>query len=119
MKSSRVWFGGFAAFLIAGTLRAQTAAPAPPPNPEPPAVTPAAPAPLDVDPELEPQVTIVQRESETVEEVRVGGSLRYVKVTPKHGRPYYLIPDVNGATFIRRDSFDPTLKVPLWVLLTF
>jgi len=26
---------------------------------------------------------------------------------------------VNGATYIRRDSLDPTLKVPMWVLFSF
>ena len=37
------------------------------------------------DPDLEPQVTIIRRETETVEEVRVNGELRYVKVTPRIG----------------------------------
>ena len=52
-------------------------------------------------------------------EVRIHGELRYVRVTPRHGRAYYLIPDTNGATFIRRDSLDSTLKVPMWVLFSF
>ena len=54
-----------------------------------------------------------------VEEVRIKGELRYVRVTPRHGRPYYLIPDANGATFIRRDSLDSSLKVPMWVLFSW
>ena len=57
--------------------------------------------------------------TQVVEEVRVNGELRYVRVTPRHGRPYYLVPDVNGATFIRRDSLDSSLKVPMWVLFSF
>ena len=85
------------------------------PLPQPP------PPPLDVagDPELEPQVTIIRRDDQVVEEVRVKGELRYVRVTPRHGRPYFLIPDVNGATFIRRESLDSSLKVPMWVLFSF
>ena len=85
------------------------------PLPRPP------PPPPDVigDPELEPQVTIIRREDQVVEEVRIKGELRYVRVTPRHGRPYFLIPDVNGATFIRRDSLDSSLKVPMWVLFSF
>jgi hypothetical protein len=54
-----------------------------------------------------------------VEEVRIRGELRYIRVTPKGGRPYFLIPDQNGNTYIRRDSLDPTLKVPMWVLFSF
>jgi hypothetical protein len=74
---------------------------------------------LSGDTELEPQVTIVRRATETHEEARVGGRLVWIKVTPLHGRPYYLIPDGGEYTFIRRDSLDSGLKVPLWVLLTF
>ena len=70
--------------------------------------------------DLEPQVTITRNEDTTTEEVRIGGQLRYVRVTPPHGRPYYLVPDpMNGTTYIKRDSLDSTLKVPMWVLFSF
>lgn len=110
---------GFAvAFAAAGAL-AQVA-PGLPPPPLPPGETrPAAPGPVVSDPELEPQVTIIRREAEVVEEVRVGGELKFVRVTPRHGRSYYLIPDQNGYQFIRRDSLDTTIKVPLWVLFSW
>ena len=104
----------FATALAAGAAQAQ---PAPPPPPLPPEG--AASAPLAGDPELEPQVTIIRRETETLEEVRIGGDLKFVRVTPLHGRPYYLVPDSNGFQFIRRDSLDTTLKVPLWVLFSW
>ncbi len=95
-------------------------APGLPPPPLPPAdARPAAPGPVVSDPELEPQVTIIRRDSEVVEEVRVGGELKFVKVTPRHGRSYYLVPDQNGYQFIRRDSIDSGLKVPLWVLFSW
>ena len=71
------------------------------------------------DADLEPQVSIIRREDQVVEEVRIKGELRYVRVTPRHGRPYFLLPDGNGATFIRRDSLDSSLKVPMWVLFSF
>ena len=35
------------------------------------------------------------------------------------GAPYFLVPDVNGTTFIRRDSLDSSVKVPMWVLFSF
>ncbi len=39
-----------------------------------------------------------------MEEVRVGGVLRYVRVTPRHGRSYYLVPTSDGQNFTRQDS---------------
>jgi hypothetical protein len=94
---------------------------APPPPPLPPdgSFTAKPPAPLAGDPDLEPQVTIIRRDTETVEEVRIGGALRFVRVTPKHGRPYYLVPDPSGAQFIRRESLDASVKVPMWVLFSW
>ena len=107
-----------AALIAVSTALAQ--APAPPPLPE---STSAAPPPLppDVaaDAELEPSVTILRREDNVLEEVRIKGELRYVKVTPRHGRPYFLIPDASGHAFIRRESLDSSLKVPMWVLFSF
>jgi hypothetical protein len=100
--------------MFAGWSGAQTPArtePLPQPPPPPPD--------LAADTDLEPQVTIIRREDQVVEEVRIKGELRYVRVTPRYGRPYFLIPDGNGATFIRRDSLDSTLKVPMWVLFSF
>lgn len=100
---------------------AQPPAPAPPPPPLPAAVTPP-PLPADrgdTDADEAPQVTVIHRDQQVVEEVRINGQLRYIRVTPPHGRPYYLIPDAAGGTFARRDSIDSTLMVPLWVLFTF
>jgi hypothetical protein len=113
-----------AAFAVAAIAFAQTHAPAPPPPPMPPqseALPDVAPPPPSAanDPELEPQVTITKKEGETVEEARVNGKLMWVKVTPRHGRPYYLIPDATEGTLIRREGFDPGLRVPLWVLFSF
>lgn len=104
-----------ATLVAAGAALAQSKAP-PPPKLEP---LPESPPPVAGDPELEPQVTIIQRENELVEEFRVAGELRYVRVTPRHGRPYFLVPDANGQAFVRRDSLDPGLKVPLWVLFSW
>ena len=64
-------------------------------------------------------MTIIRRNTETVEEARVNGRLVWVKVTPIHGRPYFLVPDNSGNVFIRRDSLDTGLRVPLWLLFEF
>jgi hypothetical protein len=109
----------FVAFAVGLTLTAAAQRTPPPPKlellPEPP----PPPAEIANDPELEPQITIVRRENETIEEYRVNRRLTMVKVTPRHGRPYYLVAYGADGTFIRRDSLDTGLRVPLWVLFSF
>jgi hypothetical protein len=99
---------------------AQGAVPPPPPPPqlEP---LPEIPPPPGVtgDADLEPQITIRRNENETVEEARVNGQLKWIKVTPRHGRPYFLIPDAGGKRYIRSDSLDYGLKVPMWLIFEF
>src|ERR1700675_614456 len=85
------------------------------PLPEPPPPPPE----IAADPDLEPQVTIVRRPTETIEEYRVNGRLTMIKVIPKSGRPYYLVADGTDGTFIRRDSLDSGFKVPMWLLFSF
>ena len=93
----------------------------PPTYTKPPDAVPAPPPIPDAttDPELEPQVTIIRKETETVEEVRVNGELRYVKVTPKYGLPYYLVPSGNGQTYLRYDSLGSGVKAPMWLLFSW
>ena len=90
----------------------------PPPKLEPLPEIPPPPE-LARDPDLEPQITIRRNEGETIEEARVNGQLKWIKVTPRHGRPYFLIPDAGGTRYVRRDSLDYGLKVPMWLLFEF
>ena len=85
--------------------------PLPPPPPPPPGLAP--------DPALEPQVTITKRGEDRVEEYRVNGKLYAMKVTPPNGPPYYLVDDAGNGVMSRRDSFDPGLRVPQWVIHSF
>lgn len=108
-----------AASLFAASLHAQ---PAPPPPPLPPEGTPGTAQPFGGEPSLEPQVTIIRRDDETREEVRINGELKFVRVTPLHGRVYYLVPQSaggGGTPFVRRDSLDASLSVPQWMLLSW
>jgi hypothetical protein len=75
---------------------------------------------IEGDPELEPQVTITERGDETHEEVRINGVIRYIKVTSKIGTVYYLVP-VNGVdgAYVRRDSLDSGLRVPMWQIFSW
>jgi hypothetical protein len=92
-----------------------------PANATPPPASPKSAAPPEVygEPDLEPQVTIIRKDAETVEEIRVNGELRYVRVTPRGGKTYYLVPNSNGRNFIRYDSLGSNLSVPMWLLFSW
>ncbi|CAK0757945.1 conserved exported hypothetical protein [Gammaproteobacteria bacterium] len=65
----------------------------------------------------EPEVTIVKRGEDRVEEYRMGGRLYMIKVTPPVGPSYYLVDtDGDGNLDTRRDSLEPNLVIPMWVL---
>ncbi|WP_374266175.1 DUF2782 domain-containing protein [Zoogloea sp.] len=104
----------FAALLLAVTASAwaQQQPPKLEPLPEPPPPPPG----MELDAEQEPQVTIVKKGEDTVEEYRVNGQLYMIKVTPPHGVPYYLYDDVGNGDFMRRDAHDGGVRVPKWVI---
>lgn len=82
------------------------------------------PPPLDANakdepPEAEPQVTITTQGEQTVEEYRVSGKLYMIKITPKHGKPYYLVDDRGDGRFARREGLDSGVRVPRWVIHSF
>jgi hypothetical protein len=83
--------------------------PLPEPPPPPPGYQP--------DPSLEPQVTITTRGEDKVEEFRIRGRLYMVRVTPPHGRPYYLVDQRGDGVFTPVDSPTQMLSVPQWVIL--
>jgi hypothetical protein len=89
---------------------------------EPPPETEPLPEPLPAltqgDAELEPEVTIIKRDDETVEEYRVNGQLYMVKITPAKGYPYYLIDtDGDGRLDTRNSNLEPRIMVPTWMIL--
>jgi len=67
----------------------------------------------------EPQVTITKQRDQTIEEFRVGGRLYMIKITPKHGHPYYLIDDRGDGRFARQEGLDSGVRVPQWVIKKF
>ena len=85
------------------------------PVPEPPPPLPG----MALDPALEPQVTIIQRGTDTVEEYRVAGKLYMLKVTPANGRSYYLIDEKGDGRMTRQDSLDSGIRPPMWVIHSF
>jgi hypothetical protein len=70
--------------------------------------------PVDADPD----VTIRQQGDRTIEEYRVNGFLYAVKITPKNGKPYFLVrADGNDGNFVRADQ--PDLLIPSWKIFSW
>ncbi len=81
-----------------------------------PAVPPPPPEMEAFDAALEPQVTIVKKETETREEFRIKGKLYMVKVTPAVGPAYYLVDRQGDGQFIEANISQPPVKPPMWVI---
>lgn len=77
------------------------------PIPDPPALG---------DSEAVPEVTIRSRGQDRVEEYRIRGQLYMLKITPRIGRPYYLIKRTGEGQWSRYDGLDSNLVVPQWVI---
>lgn len=66
----------------------------------------------------EPDVTIRQDGDTFIKEYRANGFVYAVKITPKHGKPYYLVrADGTSGQFIRSDQ--PDMLIPQWVLFSW
>lgn len=107
--------------LAADTGSKDTGSKTPPPAtvPEPPPPPenynpPTAPGAQSTE-QPEPEVTITTKGTEIHEEYRLNGRLYMIKVTPKHGKPYYLV-DPDGSGQFRRSDFQPRIAVPMWVI---
>ena len=111
-------FASFASFALLALLALPAAAQAPaglqpvPPPPPPPRG-------MELDPALEPQVTISKRGDDKVEEFRVNNKLYMIKVTPPSGVAYYLIDEKGDGRMVRQESLDSGLRVPMWVIHSF
>jgi hypothetical protein len=66
----------------------------------------------------EPVITIIKKEGETIEEYRVGGQLYMMKITPKHGVPYYMHREDQDGAWVN-DGPNPPLVIPKWTIFTF
>jgi hypothetical protein len=90
-----------------------------PPNLEPLPEVPPPPMGLDLDGVDEPEVTIIKREGETVEEYRINGELYMLKITPAHGVPYYLQKEDRNGGWSRFDGPGEPVIIPKWVIFRF
>jgi hypothetical protein len=77
------------------------------------AITPLVVMAADDAPSAEPQVTIRTEGDKTIQEYRQNGFLYAIKVTPKVGKPYFLVrADGTDANYIRSDQ--PDMLIPSW-----
>ena len=103
----------FLALASAGAFAQEQRPPKLEPLPEPP------PPPLVRENSDDPTVRIAPQQGDRVEEVREGGRVTMIKVTPPHGVPYYLIDTTGNGNWMRRDSLDDGVRVPMWTIRTF
>jgi hypothetical protein len=75
----------------------------------------AAPAPEDTL--SGPDIVIIAEEERTIYEFRQGGELRMIRIEPRIGKPYYLVPRDNTRGFGNLERAD--MLIPSWVILQF
>jgi len=68
--------------------------------------------------EQKPEITVIEKEGETVEEYRMNGQLYMIKVTPEHGVPYYMHKEDQDGGWLMDGPTQP-LSVPKWTIFRF
>ncbi len=89
----------------------------PPPKLEP--LPEAPPPPVIRDGADEPSVRIAPQEGDKVEEIRDGGRVVTIKVTPPGGVPYYLNEYLGTGNPAARESLDSGIRPPMWTITNF
>ncbi|MCY1350546.1 hypothetical protein D9M68_704700 [compost metagenome] len=69
------------------------------------------------EPSAEPDVTIRQEGDRTIQEYRVNGFLYAIKVTPKNGKPYFLVRADGDSNYVRSDN--PDMLIPAWEIFSW
>jgi len=64
-----------------------------------------------------PDITIIAEEEKTIYEYRQNGVLRMVRIVPKWGKPYYLVPADPTKGYGDLERAD--MLIPSWVLIEF
>ena len=106
-----------ALLLLVGMLPALALAKAPPANLQPLEEIPP-PAIGKDDGVDEPEITIIKKKEETIEEYRINGQLYMMKITPTHGVPYYLYKEDQEGGWVTSGP-NPPLSIPKWTIFRF
>ena len=108
-----------ALFLLATTFAPMVSfAAEKPTNLEPLEEAPPPPAIGNENDPDKPEITIIKKNEETIEEYRIGGELYMMKITPAHGTPYYMHKEDKGGAWIH-DGPNAPLSVPKWTIFRF
>ncbi|MFO1417565.1 MAG: DUF2782 domain-containing protein [Methylotetracoccus sp.] len=92
----------------------------PPENTAPLPEQPDIPAPVESGENLEPDITIIRKGKDTIEEYRINGRLYMVKIKPSIGPPYYMVDtDGDGNMDVRRSDVQRDMSIPRWVLFSW
>lgn len=104
----------FSLILIApGLVRAEQALEEPPAVPEPPELPPR----IQSGEEMEPDITIIRKGKDTIQEYRRNGKLYMIKVQPQVGPPYYLLDkDGDGVMDVKKNDLDRGSNINQWLL---
>ena len=89
-----------------------------PPDLEAAPEAPEPPLPVQNGETMEPDITIIRKGKDTIQEFRRGGRLYMIKVVPAVGPPYYFL-DTNGdgKMDVRRNDGDRGSEINMWKLL--
>lgn len=83
------------------------------------AAPPPLPPDMEIDPDLEPQITIIKRGEDTIEEHRINGELYMIKVIPRVGFPYYMVRNPGRINDHPGDAGGVNLNPPMWRIIEF
>lgn len=102
------------AMLLGNLAQADDQTPVPIPD------QPDLPAPVQSGQPMEPDVTIIRRGEETIEEYRINNQLYMVKITPVIG-PSYVLVDTNGDgnLEVRHGDNQRGMNINKWVLFSW
>lgn len=100
-------------FVVPGMVWAQQTLEEPPAVPEPPELPPR----IQSGEEMEPDITIIRKGKDTIQEYRRNGKLYMIKVQPQVGPPYYLL-DKNGdgVMDVKKNDLDKGTEINQWLL---
>ncbi|WP_347988146.1 DUF2782 domain-containing protein [Methylomonas sp. AM2-LC] len=81
--------------------------------PEPPEL----PLPVQSGEEMQPDITIIRKGQDTIQEYRRNGKLYMVKIIPQVGPPYYML-DTNGDGEMdtKKNDMDKNTNINKWTL---
>ena len=102
------------ALLLGNLAEANDQTPVPIPD------QPDLPVPIQSGQPMEPDVTIIRRGEETIEEYRIHNQLYMVRITPAIGFPYVLVDtDGDGNLDVRQGDNQKGMNINKWVLFSW